>query len=148
VETLGLLYAVFPLGFIIAGIFLGRYTQLRRRGVLMYGAGIVAGLGLAVYGLLPPLWVLLVVALVNGAALELGHLVWTNTLQELVPNEKLSRVVSIDNMGSFALLPIGFALAGWATEEFGASFVFLVGGLFTAVVGGLGLLVPSIRNLD
>lgn len=148
VETLGLLYAVFPLGYLFGGVFLGRYRHIRRRGILMYGAGIVAGLGLAVFGLVPPLWVLVIAALANGAALEMGHLTWVNTLQEMVPNEKLGRVVSIDNMGSFALLPIGFLVAGWATEQYGAPLVFLVGGLFTAVVSAAGLLVPAIRNLD
>lgn len=148
VETLGLLYAVFPIGYIIGGVFLGRFTRIRRRGILMYSAGVVAALMLAVFGLLPSLWVLIVAALINGAALEMGHLTWVNTLQEMVSNEKLGRVASIDNMGSFALLPIGFLLAGWATEMFGAPFVFIVGGLFTAFAFALGLLVPAIRNLD
>lgn len=148
VETLGLLYASFPLGYIIGGVFLGRSTRIRRRGRLMYGAGIVAALALAVFGLVPPIWVLIIAALINGAALEMGHLTWINTLQELVPNEKLGRVVSIDNMGSFALLPIGFALAGWATEQYGAPLVFLVGGLVTAAVSALALTIPAIRNLD
>lgn len=148
VQTLGLLYAVFPIGYLFGGFFLGRYTRIRRRGILMYSTLIVAGLTLGVFGLLPPLWVLIVAALINGAALEMGHLVWTNALQEFVPNEKLGRVVSIDSMGSFALLPIGFALAGWATAAYGAPFVFLFGGLFNAVLGGLALLVPPIRNLD
>lgn len=148
VETLGLLYAVFPIGYIIGGVFLGRFTRIRRRGILMYSAGVVAALMLAVFGLLPSLWVLIVAALINGAALEMGHLTWVNTLQEMVSNEKLGRVASIDNMGSFALLPIGFLLAGWATEMFGAPFVFIVGGLFTAFAFALGLLVPTIRNLD
>jgi MFS family permease len=147
-ETLGLLYAVFPLGYIIGGVFLGRYARIRRRGLLIYGTGIVGALMLGTFGLLPPVWVLVIAALINGATLEMGHLAWTTTLQELVPNEKLGRVVSIDNMGSFALLPVGYALAGWATEAFGAPIVFLVGGLFTASVYALGLLVPAIRNLD
>jgi sugar phosphate permease len=105
-------------------------------------------IALAIFGLLPPLWVLLVMALLNGAALQVGQLVWTNMLQELAPNEKLGRVVSIDNIGSFALLPIEFALAGWATETFGAPFVFILGGIITALLSVLGLLHPAIRNLD
>jgi len=148
VETLGLLYAMFPLGYILGGVWVGHYPRIRRRGWVMYGAGFVAAFALAVFGLLPPRWVLIVMALVNGAALQIGQLVWTNTLQELVPNEKLGRVVSIDNMGSFALLPIGFALAGWATETFGAPFVFIIGGIITALLSVVGLLHPAIRNLD
>lgn len=148
VETLGLLYTVFPIGYILGGVFLGRYARIRRRGMLMYMAGTVAGLCLAVFGLLPPLWVLMIAALLNGAALEIGHLTWTNTLQEMVPNDRLGRVVSIDNIGSFALLPIGFALAGWMTNLYGAPFVFLAGGLVTALLSAAGLIVPAIRNLD
>jgi DHA3 family tetracycline resistance protein-like MFS transporter len=148
VETLGFLYMVFPIGFILGGLYLGRFHKIRHRGWLMYVSGVIAGICLAIFGLVPPMWVLVIAALVNGAALEMEHLTWVNTLQELVPNEKLGRVVSIDNMGSFALLPIGFLLAGWATEQFGAPTVFLVGGLFAAGVTALGLLVPAIRNLD
>lgn len=148
VETLGFIYMVFPIGFLGGGLYLGRFHKIRRRGILMYGAGIVAGIGLAAFGLVPPLWVLVIAALANGAALEMGHLTWTNTLQEMVPNEKLGRVVSIDNMGSFALLPVGFLLAGWATEQFGAPIVFLISGLFAVGVYALGLMVPAIRNLD
>lgn len=148
VETLGFIYVIFPIGFILGGLYLGRFRKIRHRGLVMYGAGIVAGIGLAAFGLVPPMWVLVIAALANGAALEMGHLTWVNSLQELVPNEKLGRVVSIDNMGSFALLPVGFLIAGWATEQFGAPTVFLIGGLFAAGVTALGLLVPAIRNLD
>lgn len=148
VGTLGLLYVLFPIGYIIGGVWLGRAERIRKRGLLLYTMGIVAALMLAVFGLVPPLWVMAAAALINGAALEMGHLTWTNALQELVPNEKLGRVVSIDNMGSFALLPVGFAVAGWATEQFGAPAVFLIGGLVTALVYAIGLLIPAIRNLD
>jgi len=148
VEMLGILYACFPLGYIIGGVILGSSARIRKRGILLYVAGTIGSLALAVFGLVPPLWVLVIAALINGAALEMGHLTWINTLQEQVPNDKLGRVVSIDNMGSFALLPIGFALAGWATEMYGAPFVFLFGCLATAAISAAALLIPAIRNLD
>lgn len=110
--------------------------------------GTIAALALGIFGLLPPVWVLVIAALFNGAALEMEHLAWTTALQELVPNDKLGRVVSIDNMGSFALLPIGFALSGWGTAQFGAPTVFLVCGLVAAVITASALFIPAIRNLD
>ena len=148
VGTLGLLYSVFPLGYIIGGVWLGRYARIRRRGLVMYGTTALAALMLGLFGLLPPLWVLLAAALINGVALEAGHLVWTNSLQSMVPNAQLGRVVSIDSLGSFGLLPVGLALAGWATQRFGPPAVFVVGGLFTAVVALAALAHPAIRNLD
>jgi len=148
VNVLGLIYAAFPVGYLLAGIWLGRQPKLRRRGVKMYLAGTVAGLCLGAFGLLPPLWVILLAAALNGAALETGHLIWTNSLQERVPNEKLGRVVSIDNMGSYALMPIGYALAGWATQTFGAPVVFIVGGAATALLSAAPLLLRPIREFD
>jgi MFS family permease len=103
---------------------------------------------LLIFGLPVPLTVLLLAALINGAALEVEGLIWTNMLQEIVPGERLGRVASIDSLGSFALLPIGYAIAGWATEQLGAAPVFAIGGGLTAVVALLALAHPAIRTLD
>jgi MFS family permease len=148
VNTLGLLYAVFPIGYVLGGIWQGHQPRLRRRGRWMYAATAVAAVLLGLFGFLLPVPVLLGAALVNGFALEVAHLAWVNVLQEKVPNEQMGRVSSIDNMGSFGLLPVGFALAGWATEAFGAPLVFIVGGAFTALLSLAALAHPAIRQLD
>ncbi|MBI1800244.1 MAG: MFS transporter [Chloroflexi bacterium] len=57
-------------------------------------------------------------------------------------------LASIDSFGSFVLLPIGFGLAGWATETLGASLVFVLGGAITAALALLALAHPAIRGLD
>jgi len=87
-------------------------------------------------------------ALVNGIGLQVFSLIWTNTMQELVPREQLGRVASIDMLGSFALLPVGYALAGWATQALGPALVFTIGGLGGAALALLALAHPGIRNLD
>jgi hypothetical protein len=46
------------------------------------------------------------------------------------------------------LLPIGFAVAGWATDLAGAPLVFTIGGMLTILLALLGLLHPAIRGLD
>lgn len=51
-------------------------------------------------------------------------------------------------MGSFALMPIGFALAGWAIQAFGAPLVFIVGGAATALMFAAALFLPEIRKFD
>jgi DHA3 family tetracycline resistance protein-like MFS transporter len=66
----------------------------------------------------------------------------------MVPGNMLGRVYSIDALGSFVLLPIGFALAGWGTDLLGAPTVFLIGALGVMILVLLGLSHPAIRNLD
>ena len=77
VGTLGLLYAAFPVGYVLGGLWLGRQTRIRRRGWLAYGTTIVAGLGMLALG--PPIGIadMILAAVINGAALEMFNLVWT-----------------------------------------------------------------------
>jgi DHA3 family tetracycline resistance protein-like MFS transporter len=66
----------------------------------------------------------------------------------MVPGDMLGRVSSIDALGSFVLLPIGLALAGWGTDRLGAPTVFLIGGLGIILIVLLALSHPAIRDLD
>ena len=83
-----------------------------------------------------------------GASLNVFNLIWYNTLQEMVPNDLLGRVSSIDYLGSFVLLPIGYGLAGWATDLFGAAEVLFIGGVLTTLLALIGLAQPAIRKLN
>ncbi len=148
VRLLGLLYAAFPVGYIVSGLWLGRLAQIRRRGWMMYGATVVAGLGMLALGFPIGIVGLLVAALINGAALEASSLAWMNALQELVPNERLGRIASIDLLSTYGLIPVGLVLAGWATSQLGAANVCLVGGALTALVAVLGLMHPAVRSID
>ena len=148
VDTLGWLYAMFPIGYVLGVLWMGRLRRIRRRGLVMNLSLALAAFMLASFGLGLPLAVLMAAAVINGAALEAGNLAWVNLLQEQVPAEKLGRVSSIDLLGSSVLIPVGFAVAGWATDRFGAPLVFLMGGGLTAMVALLALLHPAIRRLD
>lgn len=148
VAVLGLFHSLFAVGSVLAAIGLGRLKRLRRRGPLAYGATVLNGLATLLFGLVPSIPVLAVASLVRGVSLAVFGLIWINTLQEMVPREKLGRVSSIDALGSFVLLPLGFGLVGWATAVYGAPTVFIVGGLVTAAVPLLALAHPAIRNLD
>ncbi len=148
VSLLGFLYTMFPIGYLLGGLWTGRHTQLHRRGRLLFGGLIVAGAGIALFGATTAVVVLAVAALCNGAAMEIGGLAWMSTMQERTPRDQLGRVASIELLGTYALLPIGYALAGVLTESWGPAPVFLLGGVATMVVAGLSLLSAPVRALD
>ena len=70
--------------------------------------------------------------------------------EELAPLTKagksLERTKSAE--ASACAIPVGFAIAGWATDLVGAPTVFLVGGACTIALTLIGLSHPAIRNLD
>jgi len=148
VELLGLLGSAASLGFVIGMIWLGQYVRLHRRGLLAYLSIIGIGIALLPFAFKLPIPILVASMFVSGICTSVFALIWTHTLQEMVPGELLGRVYSIDALGSFVLLPIGFALAGWATELLGAPTVFLIGGIGVILLVLLGLSHPAIRNLD
>lgn len=147
-KMLGFLYAIFPIGYALASLFMGAFPKIRHRGLIFYIASILAGLALGMFGVSVPIYVLAICALLNGASLEIVNLVWTNLLQEMVPQEKMGRVSSVDMLGSFVLLPVGFAITGRLVDGIGVTAVFISCGLITAIVCALPLLHPAIRNLD
>ena len=147
-RMLGFIYAIFPIGYAIASLVMGSFQKLRYRGILLYVCGAIAGIGLGVFGLGLPLPILVFAALMNGAALEIDSLIWTNIMQDLVPPEKMGRVSSVDTLGSYVLLPLGFAFTGWLIDMIGVSNVFIAAGSVTVIVSLLPLLNSSIRKLD
>lgn len=148
VGALGAVTSAIAVGSVASAVFLGRYHRLRRRGLLLYGGELVMGAMLVLFGWLPSLPGLMAAAFVYGLAISLGGLVWTNTLQEMVPQERLGRVTSIDALGSFVFLPLGFAFAGILADRIGPANVFLLGGTVVILLAAGMLLVPSIRRLD
>ncbi len=148
VDTLGILYSVSSLGMIMGAVWIGRLAVIRRRGLILYGSAIIWGLGTLAFGLPIPIMAIGLAALIRGLVLSASNLVWTNMLQELVPRQVLGRVSSIDYLGSFVFLPLGYAIMGYATDQIGAPLVFVIGGALTAVPSLAGLLHPAIRNLD
>jgi DHA3 family tetracycline resistance protein-like MFS transporter len=148
VELLGWLGSAASLGFVVGMIWLGQYARLPRRGLLAYLSILVSGACLLPFAFKLPVPVLVTSMFISGMSTSAFALIWTHTLQEMVPGELLGRVYSIDALGSFVLLPIGFALSGWGTDLLGAPTVFLIGGLGTILLVLLGLSHPAIRNLD
>ncbi|MCJ7677666.1 MAG: MFS transporter [Anaerolineales bacterium] len=148
VEALGLVASAFSIGSVAAAVLLGRLKRIRRRGSVMYASIVLGGLMIVLYGLAPNLAVLLGAAFIYGVSFSFIALIWTNTLQEMVPPEKLGRVSSIDALGSFVLMPVGFALAGVLTDKIGPAQVFVIGGCTTIVLAFLGYLHPAVRRLD
>ena len=150
VNTLGLLYAIFPVGYVLGSILMGdtkplaaaQLAHLWRDGGcrpdarLLRAAGALRRLGRGRTDQR------------RSAGDEQPGLDERAARPGLiVSRDLLSRVTSIDLLGS-CLLPVGYGLTGWATGQWGAATVFLLGGGLTVLVATLGLLHPQVRGVD
>jgi DHA3 family tetracycline resistance protein-like MFS transporter len=148
VDKLGLVYSMFAIGSVAGGIIISQAHILHRRGVIAYSIWCVSGLMTFAFGLSISVVFVSVASLIAGASIAAFDLIWTHTLQTLVPRNMLGRVSSIDALGSLVLLPIGYSIVGWITDQIGASLVFIMGGAITTGLIVLGLSIPAIRHLD
>jgi MFS family permease len=152
IGSLGLIYSLLAAGTIggtiLGTVWLERTSGLRARGLFAYGLWIAGGLLIAVFGLPVSIYTVAPAAFLIGVAFGVPNLIFMTTLQELIPAKLLGRVTSIVTLGSFALIPIGSALVGWATDHAGAPTIFILSGILTALLASLALLHPVIRNLE
>jgi MFS family permease len=138
-------------GAIAGAIFVGQ-VRLRRRGIIAFLAYVLSGLALIAFSL-PfaqsiAMFIALPAAFGVGFGMSTMHMIWANLLYELVPNEKLGRVASVDLLGSLGLLPISYVLAGWLSDSFGPAAVFLTGGLLMVILNSLPLFLRGIREVE
>jgi MFS family permease len=98
-------------------------------------------------GLTLTLPVVIITAVLAGIAVEIFNVIWGTSMQTNIPEESYSRVVSYDVLGSFAIAPIGVAIAGPLSEWIGTSHTLLAGGAITLIAALIPLCFASVRNL-
>ncbi|OOC57076.1 hypothetical protein NOSIN_07790 [Nocardiopsis sinuspersici] len=142
----GLALSCMSAGQLLGGLVAARWSPARPglvslTGVLAYPL-VLLGLAATV-----PAWLLLAGYTVTGAGFMLFGVYWYTALQRAVPQDLLGVVVGVDQVGSFGLEPVGYAVAGALAETVGPRPV-LVGaaavGLLTALVP---LAVPGVPRL-
>jgi MFS family permease len=94
-----------------------------------------------------PLVSVLVLAFAAGLGIETFGVLWDTTMQQEIPQDRLSRVYSYDALGSFALIPVGLAVAGPLAEAIGTRTTLIAAGLFSLAATLSVLLVREVRQL-
>ncbi len=102
----------------------------------------IAGLALEL-----PVVLLVGTTALNGVAMEMFGVLWFTALYDHIAPEALARVASYDALGSLALSPLGYVLAGPVSEWIGIDRTLWLGAAFIIVPTALVLLVPEVRNL-
>jgi predicted MFS family arabinose efflux permease len=142
----GLIGASLAAGFVVGGVIMLRLQPQRM--LLAATLGLFLATPFLVALAIPlPLAAVCAFAFMAGVGIETFGVLWETSLQQEVPQEKLSRVSSYDALGSFVFIPLGLAAAGPVAEALGTSetlwLAFAVNtGITIAVLG-----VPDVRNM-
>ena len=143
----GLILSAETLGLVLSGVVLLRWRPRRLLRTASYGAFGLALLPLALARPLP-LAAVVVTAFASGLCVEVFAVLWQTTMQQEIPGDKLARLSSYDALGSFALMPIGFAVVGPVAAAIGTSTTCLAAAVVTVVATALVFLSRDVRTLE
>jgi len=102
---------------------------------------------LTAFALGAPVSLLVTATAVAGFGIGCFGVWWETALAERIPPHLLSRVSAYDWMGSLALLPLGYVLAGLIGDSVGAPETLAAGSAISLVALALGLLPRETRRL-
>lgn len=152
VWLLGLINSATAVGSILGLLLVSQASRLKRRGVLAYVSLLVAAVGITIFGLPFPSELAPIIAplasVLAGIGFSCFNTIWFTLLQEMVPEDKLGRVFSLDTLGSFAMIPVADTFGGLIADSFGPALVCVLTGLLTFVASGSALFARSIRQLE
>jgi len=90
---------------------------------------------------------LVALAFLAGIGIETFSILWETTNQQEIPQEKLSRVSSYDALGSYALMPLGLAIAGPVSVVLGTRETILLASAISVTATLAVLLVHDVRTI-
>ena len=102
---------------------------------------------LIVLALAPSVWLLSVAAFVAGAGIAVHLTLWFTLFQREIPEYAQSRVASYDTLGSFVLMPIGYAVVGPLSDAIGVTETLLLSLGVMLTTWTLILMLPSVWAL-
>ncbi len=149
---LGLIGTTEAVGSILAVLLIGQATRRKKRGLLAYLSMTLNSAGLLIFGLPFPRAAAPIIAplasVLVGFGIAFFNTIYFTILHERIPSEKLERVISLDTLGSFAMIPVGEAVGGILTDHIGPALVFIVFGAFNVVNSLIPLLVREVRETE
>jgi MFS family permease len=143
----GVVTAAYGLG-ALAGALVGFRWRPRRPMLAAFAVIAVWPVGLVSFALGAPVPVVLPLTFATGIGFALFDVFWNTTMAEQIPPHALSRASAWEWMGSLALLPVGFLLAGPLAEATSTEAVLVGGAILTATVLALGLIPRETRTLE
>jgi MFS family permease len=138
--------AAITLGMIVGGV-LALKIHMSRPLLVGILPEIFVGLWIFIIGVPNQLVATLLIAFATGISIEIFYVAWSTSMQQHIPSESYSRVISYDALGSYALAPIGLVVIGPIIEAIGVAQTSRLLAIMTVVAVITPLAFREVRNL-
>ena len=145
--TYGFLLAALALGWAPGALLSARVHGERRAGLVWIYSGVVDGALILLLVAFPSFILALSELFIVGVLLGFANTTWLTTVQLIVPPEMQGRYFGLDQLGSFAAIPVGQVVAGAIIATSGITVDFVVADIGVAASSGLFVFSPYLRRL-
>jgi len=143
----GLLLMAMGIGGLLGTLIMARFSQIKRKGMVLVSAFAGAGIGLLVLSQMTTLWSAMIV-LVFQQGFVMTVMTTNNTvIQMITPDHLRGRVIGVYMM-EIGWMPVGGIIAGAIATHYGVPFAWMIGavtGLLTLIA--VAILRPQFRRL-
>lgn len=142
----GAIVGLLGLGWGPGSLLVGPSGAVRRAGLVWSVCGVAEGALVVAFVLFPSVPVALAIALSIGILLGYSNTTWLTTVQLEVPSEMQGRFFGLDQLASWAIIPVGNLVGGLAITAIGVPVTFALAGGGTAAGAAAFLLSGSVRS--
>jgi MFS family permease len=143
----GAILAAESVGLVLGGLVALRFRPRRMLLVATFGI-LLMPIVLIALAVPAPVPAIMATAFVAGIGVETFGILWDTTMQQEIPQEKLSRLYAYDMLGSIMFVPIGLAVAGPLADAIGVRETLWAAFTCIVVVTLVALAVPDVRNMS
>ena len=138
--------AAITLGMIVGGV-LALKIHMSRPLLVGILPEVFVGFWIFIIGVPNQLVATLLLAFATGISIEIFYVAWSTSMQQHIPSESYSRVISYDALGSYALAPIGLVVIGPIIEAIGVAQTSRLLAIMTVIAVVAPLAFREVRNL-
>ena len=138
--------AAITLGMIVGGV-LALKIHMSRPLLVGILPEVFVGFWIFIIGVPNQLVATLLLAFATGISIEIFYVAWSTSMQQHIPSESYSRVISYDALGSYALAPIGLVVIGPIIEAIGVAQTSRLLAIMTVIAVVTPLAFREVRNL-
>ena len=146
VGAYGLLFTLTGVGMVIGTLAFGQLNA-RRSILVTYAFWAATDFFRLTVALAPWYYLAAGFCFLRGACIGFSLAMWETMVMERVPENRLSRVISVDWFGSMALLPVGYALAAGVSTLASPTVIISVGAIGSMALWGVALSSKRLRAL-
>ena len=147
-DVYGYLLGLLALGWGPGAYLSARLKTVKYAGKLWIACGVADGLCILFLVAVPEMFAAFAIVFALGVLLGLANTTWLTIVQLIVPTEMQGRYFGLDQLGSFAVIPVGQVLGGILIAASGVNVDFIVGGVGVAVSSGLFVFSSKLRKLE